>query len=63
MPNIAPYRKAILASLVAGLTVLWGVLADDLVTPQEWVAVALGFLGTGGSVYGVRNAKVPKDLP
>jgi hypothetical protein len=55
MPNIAPYRKAILASLVAGLTVLWGVLADDLVTPQEWVAIALGFLGAGGGVYAVPN--------
>jgi hypothetical protein len=55
MPNIGPYRKAILASLVAGLTVLWGVLADDLVTPQEWVAVVLGFLGAGGGVYAVPN--------
>lgn len=55
LARLAPYRKAVVAFLVGGLTVAWTALADGAVSPQEWVGIALGALGTPASVYAVAN--------
>ncbi len=40
------------AALVGGLTALGAALTDNVVTPGEWVAVALGFIVGSGLVGG-----------
>ena len=60
MQNIAPYAKAIVAALVAGLTVLGTALTDDVVTTAEWVGVAIAVLGGGGLTYAVPNRTAVK---
>lgn len=54
--KLKPYRKAIVAALVAGATALYAALADDHVTPGEWVMVLLALLGGGGVTYAVPNS-------
>ncbi|SDU42857.1 hypothetical protein [Jiangella alkaliphila] len=51
MSSIAPYAKAVAGGVVGGLTALGTALTDGAVTPAEWVAVALGFMGGLGIVY------------
>lgn len=55
----APYAKAITAFLVGGLSVAFTALADGAVSPQEWVGIALGALGTPASVYAITNRGEP----
>ncbi|MEH1013039.1 hypothetical protein V6U90_08000 [Micromonospora sp. CPCC 206060] len=58
MKKLRPYAKATVGALVAGLTALGTALADNQVTPVEWIAVALAALaalGTLGVVYAVPN--------
>lgn len=59
MTNLAPYAKAIVAALVAGLTVLGSAITDGVVTPAEWIAVAIAVLGGGGLTYAVPNRPAP----
>ncbi|NUT53671.1 MAG: hypothetical protein HOV94_41240 [Saccharothrix sp.] len=49
------YAKAITAALLAGLTAIGTGLTDDVLTPAEWIAAAIAFVGAGGAVWGVRN--------
>ncbi len=58
--KLKPYRKAIVAALVAGLTALYAAMADDVITAGEWVMIVLALLGGGGVTYAVPNApKLP----
>lgn len=54
--HASEYAKAIVGALIAGLTALAAAMADDGVTAQEWLAVLLAVLATGGGVYMKRNA-------
>ena len=55
MTALAPYRKAVVASLVAGLTTLAVALEDGSVSAQEWVYVVIAVLTAGGTTYVVPN--------
>ena len=60
MNTIAPYAKAIAAGLVSGLTSLGTALIDGIVSPLEWVTIALSFILGTGLTYAVPNfPKVP----
>ena len=54
--KIKEYRKAIAAFTVPALVVLGAALADGVVSPQEWIAVAIAALGTSVAVGYVPNA-------
>ena len=55
MTKLAPYGKAIIGAVVAGLNVLYQALDTGGVSGQEWVAVAIAFLTTGGVVFSIPN--------
>lgn len=56
MDKIAPYAKAIIAAVVAGLGSLYQALdGDQSVTAQEWVAVAMTTLAGLVAVFAVPN--------
>lgn len=55
MSTIAPYAKALVAALVAGLTALGTALADGNVEPVEWTGVIVAFLVALGAVFAVPN--------
>jgi hypothetical protein len=57
MTKIAPYAKALVAALVAGLGSLYQALDGDpsVVTSQEWVAVAMTTLAGLAAVFGMPN--------
>lgn len=59
MDRVAPYAKAVIGALVAGLTALGTALADGAVSPAEWVGVAIATLGALGAVYAIPNIKAP----
>lgn len=58
-PHMGRYNKFLVA-LASALGVLATALADDGVTPSEWVGVALAFLGALG-VYALRNVPPPAE--
>ena len=60
MNTIAPYAKAIAGGLVSGLTSLGTALIDGIVSPLEWVTIALAFIIGTGLTYAVPN--YPKVL-
>ena len=53
--KIAEYRKALAAFLVPALTVLAPATADGVVTPEEWIWVAIAALGTSALVAVLPN--------
>lgn len=56
MEKIAPYAKAIIAAIVAGLGSLYQALdGNSEVTAQEWVAVAMTTLAGLVAVFAVSN--------
>lgn len=56
MNSIAPYAKAIVAALVAGLGSLYQALdGDQVVTTQEWIAVAMTTITALGVVFAIPN--------
>lgn len=55
MNTFAPYAKAIVGALTAGLGALGTALTDGDVSAQEWVAVASATLVALGVVFGVPN--------
>ena len=57
MNKISPYAKSLVAALVAGLGSLYQALdgADQRVTTQEWIAVAMTTLAAIGAVFAVPN--------
>lgn len=62
MKNIAPYAKALIAALVAGLGVIGASLADgSWLTAQDWVSAAVAFLVALGAVFAVPNQLPPSQ--
>ena len=57
------YAKAIVAFLVGGLAVAYTALIDGAISPQEWVGIALGALGSPAAVYAVPNKRRVPPLP
>lgn len=56
MNTIAPYAKSLVAALVAGLGSLYQALdGDQVVTTQEWIAVAMTTLTALGVVFAIPN--------
>jgi hypothetical protein len=55
MSKLAPYMKAVIGALVAGLASLQQALDDGSVSAQEWTAVAIAFLTAGAVVFAVPN--------
>ena len=64
MKNIAPYLKAVVAALVAGLSALGAFLVNDTglddITAGQWVTVAIAFLVALGAVCAVPNQVPPQ---
>jgi len=60
MSNIAPYLKALVAALVAGLTVIATSMADGSLTAQDFVYASIAFLVGLGAVFSVPN-KIPPE--
>jgi hypothetical protein len=62
MPNIAPYIKALVAALVAGLGVISSALAlDGSLSPQDYISAAIAFLVALGAVFAVPNQVPPSS--
>ena len=63
MINIAPYLKAVVGALIAGLSALGAFLINDTalsdITAGQWVAVAIAFLVALGAVFAVPNQVPP----
>lgn len=59
--NPAEYAKAIVGGILAGLAVLGTALTDNLVSPSDWVAVAVATLTVFSGVFGIPNA-AQKDV-
>ena len=55
MSRIAPYAKALIGALVAGLGSLQQALDDSLVTSQEGTGVAIAFLSGLALVWAIPN--------
>lgn len=53
--NYKPYAKAITGAAVAGLTAAGTAVADGVISPAEWIGIAIAVLTTGGAVFGVTN--------
>lgn len=53
------YAKSIVAALVAGLGALQTAMQDDVVTHNEWIAVASATVAALGLVWGVQNKPTP----
>ena len=52
MQKVAPYLKALVAALIAGLGVIGASLADsNSLTAQDWVSAAIAFLVALGAVF------------
>jgi hypothetical protein len=56
------YSKTIVATLIAGLTVLASAISDNVITAQEWTNIALACLGALG-VYVVPNRPSEHQIP
>lgn len=57
--KLKPYRKAIVAAAIAGLTALYAAMADDKVSTGELIMIALALAGGGGVTWAVPNAPNP----
>lgn len=53
--KFAPYAKAIVGALIAGLGAVGTALTDNTISTQEWVAIASATLVALGVVFGVPN--------
>ena len=54
--------KAIIAAVLATLTVLGTALADGGIDATEWIGAAIALVATFGATYAVPNPKLP-DVP
>lgn len=61
MTTIAPYAKALVGALVAGLTALLPALADERLTSTEVVTAVIAFLVALGAVYAIPNRDPAAD--
>ena len=59
MKEFLPYAAKASVALVAALAILATAVADNVVTPAEWIQVAIAALGALG-VYYVPNKPVVK---
>lgn len=63
MSKVAPYAKALVGAVIAGLGVLGGFLVNDTslsaVTAGQWVAVAIAFFVALGAIFVTPNAQPP----
>ena len=59
--TVREYRKAIAAFIVPALVVLGAALSDGVISPQEWVAIAVAALGTSAAVGAVANDQKPSE--
>ena len=50
------YAKAIVGAVLAGLGALAAGLADQVMTPVEWITVASATILAGAVVFGVPNS-------
>lgn len=57
MSKFAPYAKAIIGALVAGLGALGVALEDGSVNSQEYVTIAAAFLVALGAIFAVPNTQ------
>ena len=55
MSNLGKYTKAIVGAIIAGLSALQVAQADNVITQQEWITVAVAFVTALGVVWGVPN--------
>lgn len=56
MSKLAPYAKAIIGALVAGLAALASALEDGSINSQEYVTIAAAFLVALGAIFAIPNA-------
>jgi hypothetical protein len=61
MSRIAPYAKALIGALVAGLASLQQSLDDNMVTAQEGTGVAVAFLSGLALVWAIPNKDPEAD--
>jgi hypothetical protein len=60
MQKFAPYLKALVAALIAGLGVIGAALSlDGSLSPQDLVSAGIAFLVALGAVFAVPNASPP----
>lgn len=60
MKNVAPYMKALVAALVAGLSVIASALGlDGALSTQDFVYATIAFLVALGAVFSVPNQVPP----
>lgn len=55
MDKIAPYAKALIGALIAGLASLQQALDDSAVTAQEWTGVVIALLSGLALVWAIPN--------
>lgn len=55
MSRVAPYAKALVAALVAGLTAVATGLDSSGLSAQEWIYAVVAFLVGLGAVFAVPN--------
>lgn len=55
MDKIAPYAKALIGALIAGLASLQQALDDSSVTAQEWTGVIIALLSGLALVWAIPN--------
>jgi hypothetical protein len=59
MQKFAPYLKAVVAAVIAGLTALSAYLVNNTslgdITAGQWVQIAIAFLVSLGAVWAVPN--------
>ena len=53
--KLAPYAKAIIGGIVAGLGAASVALGDGVIDPVEWIAVTLATIAGLGIVWAVPN--------
>lgn len=60
MQKFAPYLKALVAALIAGLGVIGASLADSSsLSAQDWVSASIAFLVALGAVFYIPYAPKP----
>lgn len=57
MNRIAPYAKALIGAVVAGLGALSVALEDGSISSQEWISIVAAFLVALGAIFAVPNAQ------
>lgn len=55
MNHLAPYAKAIVGGIVAGLGTAATALAENGISDVEWIGIVLAFIAGTGFVYAIPN--------